>query len=101
MDRFPFPLLLGGYGMAAAGAGVALWLGVAPLWAGLGLWLGGAGATLGLGLLTAREARRVVREDDDEAASDALLAEALRRWEADRRADLAAAEAGDGARRAG
>lgn len=92
----PLPLLFCGYGLAGLGA-AALWVsGVAgPPVALATFWLGGAVATLGLGVapvtrrrFSAPQAEAAPTEQD---ASDRALAEALRRWEADRRDDAAQA----------
>lgn len=86
MTQRPLRLLLTGYGLAAAGGGVALAAGW-PLWGALLLlWFGGAAAVLVLAAAppTARFFRGPARDQD---AEDRALLESLAQWEADRLAD--------------
>ena len=80
MKKQPLRILAQGYGLAAAAAAGCALLGAGWPGALLVFWLGGAGAVLGLAAWIGRgEAARA-----SAAAEDAALAEAARRWEADR-----------------
>ena len=80
-------LLLAGYGLAATGAG-AVWLAGGTILAAVGtFWIGGAVAVLALATVTARALERRPLETADTDADAAMLAQCLRQWEEDRRAD--------------
>lgn len=81
MLRFPFRLLITGYG-AALFAGI-LWrvLGGGLVLATLLAWIGGAVFVLAIAAISARKPRRQPKALDED---DAALAASLAQWEADR-----------------
>jgi hypothetical protein len=90
MLDFPVKILIVGYGLAA-GAAIAVHGALGPVAAGLIFWLGGAVAVVALAVVPGLNRIFMRPEDEDPGAEDRALEAQMRRWEADRLSDSAAA----------